>query len=155
MDQRLVLVPRNPWWIHGTNGIYLHWWLTFFGIKINIPVWMNHGIFVICLEILKMWNMENSGLVGKDVSVFVGFRTEHLLDMQWKTLFEGSEKSQPRSPEIGVFRIRESQNKNCRRSQVYTVYTHTHTPEVEHSPWNMVVGRLLSYWEGNFSGANC
>ena len=25
--------------------------------------------------------------------------------------------------------------------------------EVEHSPWKMMVGRLLSYWEGNFWGA--
>ncbi len=31
----------------------------------------------------------------------------------------------------------------------HTIYT----PEVEHSPWKMVVGRVLSYWEGNFSGA--
>ena len=28
-----------------------------------------------------------------------------------------------------------------------------YTPEVWHSPWKMVVGRLLSYWEGHFSGA--
>ena len=25
--------------------------------------------------------------------------------------------------------------------------------EVQHSPWKMMVGRLFSYWEGNFSGA--
>ena len=25
-------------------------------------------------------------------------------------------------------------------------------PEVWHRPWKMVVGRLLSYWEGSFSG---
>ena len=33
------------------------------------------------------------------------------------------------------------------------VKTAGYTPEVYHSPWKMVVGRLLSYWEGNFSGA--
>ena len=28
-----------------------------------------------------------------------------------------------------------------------------YTTKVWHRPWKMVVGRLLSYWEGNFSGA--
>ena len=28
-----------------------------------------------------------------------------------------------------------------------------YTPEVQHSPWKMMVGRLLSYWEGLFLGA--
>ena len=26
-------------------------------------------------------------------------------------------------------------------------------PEVEHSPWKLMVGRLLSFWDGIFSGA--
>ena len=30
------------------------------------------------------------------------------------------------------------------------VQTDLYTYEVQHSPWKMVVGRLLSYWEGNF-----
>ena len=28
-----------------------------------------------------------------------------------------------------------------------------YTRKVQHSPWKMMVGRLLSFWEGNFSGA--
>ena len=28
-----------------------------------------------------------------------------------------------------------------------------YTPEISHSPSKMVIGRLLSYWKGNFSGA--
>ena len=30
---------------------------------------------------------------------------------------------------------------------------YTHPPEVKHSPWKMMVGRLLSFWDGIFSGA--
>ena len=30
---------------------------------------------------------------------------------------------------------------------------HQYPSEVKHSPWKMVVGRLLSYWDGPFSGA--
>ena len=146
MDQRLVLVPRNPWWILRTNGIYLHWWLTLYGIKINIPVWINHGIFVICLEILKMWNMENSGLVGKDVSVFVGFRTGHLLDMQWKTLLkvlknpsQGMTFSETRKPQIIATNLSQghpewwclgSGNPKTRIAEEVRFTLYTHTPEV-------------------------
>ena len=28
-----------------------------------------------------------------------------------------------------------------------------YTPEVWHSPWKMMVGRLVSFWEGNLAGA--
>ena len=28
-----------------------------------------------------------------------------------------------------------------------------YTPEVQHSPWKMMVGRLLSFWDGKISGA--
>ena len=31
--------------------------------------------------------------------------------------------------------------------------TFKYTPEVWHSPWKIVVGRLLSFWDGTFSGA--
>ncbi len=28
-----------------------------------------------------------------------------------------------------------------------------YTPEVKHNPWKMMIGKPLSFWEGNFSGS--
>ena len=38
-------------------------------------------------------------------------------------------------------------------SLLVNLFAFWYPPEVQHSPWKMVVGRLLSDWEGNFSGA--
>ena len=44
-------------------------------------------------------------------------------------------------------------NKKCSDMPFEVPFTFMYTPEVWHSPWKMMVGRLLSFWESNFSGA--
>ena len=48
-------------------------------------------------------------------------------------------------------------SKNARRTRGSFVQIATqpkkYTPEVWHGPWKIIVERLLSFWEGNFSGA--
>ena len=46
------------------------------------------------------------------------------------------------------------QDRNGWKHPTDSHYDHyVYPPKVSHSPWKIVVGRLLSYWEGNFSGA--